>query len=108
MKEDDEGIRFHTLLTAGMHRGGRISSKKWAAAVCSSCFWVIVLFSCVRSAGGGTGGECGSQGMARRAQGREERRRCRWSPAAVALPVIFLGGGCSAHAQQREEQAQEV
>jgi hypothetical protein len=22
MKEDDEGIRFHTLLTAGMHHGG--------------------------------------------------------------------------------------
>jgi hypothetical protein len=36
MKEDDEGTRFHTLLTAGMHHGGRISSKKWAATVCSS------------------------------------------------------------------------
>jgi hypothetical protein len=30
MKEDDEGIRFHTLLTAGTHRGGRILLEKRA------------------------------------------------------------------------------
>jgi hypothetical protein len=28
MKEDDEGIPFHTLLTAEMHRGDRISRRK--------------------------------------------------------------------------------
>jgi hypothetical protein len=28
MKEDDEGIPFHTLLTAEMHRGDRISQRK--------------------------------------------------------------------------------
>jgi hypothetical protein len=33
MKQDDEGIRFHTLLTAGVHRGGRIFPQKRAAAV---------------------------------------------------------------------------
>jgi hypothetical protein len=46
-KEDDEGIRFHTLLTAGMHRGGRILPKKRVAAVLfvavpgrrHFCFW---------------------------------------------------------------------
>jgi hypothetical protein len=32
-KEDDEGIRFHTLLIAGMHHGGRIFPEKRAAAV---------------------------------------------------------------------------
>jgi hypothetical protein len=31
-KEDDEGIRFHTLLTAGMHRGDQILPEKRAAA----------------------------------------------------------------------------
>jgi hypothetical protein len=28
MKEDDEGIPFHTLLNAEMHRGDRISRRK--------------------------------------------------------------------------------
>jgi hypothetical protein len=35
MKEDDEGIRFHTLLTAGMHCGGRIWLEKRWRRVCS-------------------------------------------------------------------------
>jgi hypothetical protein len=73
MKEDDEGIRFHTLLTARIHRGGQISSKKWAAAVCPRWFLGSGSGLCSgqrRWAGGGTGGERGSQGRARRAQGR--------------------------------------
>jgi hypothetical protein len=32
-KEDDEWIRFHTLLTTGMGHGGQISSEKRAAAL---------------------------------------------------------------------------
>jgi hypothetical protein len=28
MKEDEEGIPFHTLLTAGTHRGDRILRRK--------------------------------------------------------------------------------
>jgi hypothetical protein len=28
MKENDEGIPFHTLLTTGMHRSDRISRRK--------------------------------------------------------------------------------
>jgi hypothetical protein len=31
-KEDDEGIRFHTLLTVGMHRGDRILLEKRVAS----------------------------------------------------------------------------
>jgi hypothetical protein len=34
MKEDDERIPFHTLLTAGTHRDDRILRRKEAAAVC--------------------------------------------------------------------------
>jgi hypothetical protein len=34
-KEDVEGIRFHTLLTAGMHRGARISPEKLQRRLCS-------------------------------------------------------------------------
>jgi hypothetical protein len=34
-KEDDEGIRFYTLLVVEMRRGGRISPKKRAATHCS-------------------------------------------------------------------------
>jgi hypothetical protein len=41
MKEDDEGIRFHTLRTVGMHRGGQIWPEKRWRRVCS---WVAVLF----------------------------------------------------------------
>jgi hypothetical protein len=33
MKEDDEGIPFHTLLTVGTHRGDRILQRKIMAAV---------------------------------------------------------------------------
>jgi hypothetical protein len=33
MKEDDEGIPFHTLLTAGTHRGDRTSWRKITVAV---------------------------------------------------------------------------
>jgi hypothetical protein len=35
MKEDDEGIPFHTLLTAGMRRGDRILWEKRRQRVCS-------------------------------------------------------------------------
>jgi hypothetical protein len=54
-KEDDEGIRFHTLLTAGMHRGGQISPEKRVAAVCSSFSWAAALVE-RRLAGGGRQG----------------------------------------------------
>jgi hypothetical protein len=57
MKQDDEGIRFHTLLTAGMHRGGRISSEKLRRRLCSSCSWVAALLSLAVVLGrGGAGG----------------------------------------------------
>jgi hypothetical protein len=52
MKEDNEGIPFHTLLTEEMHRGDRILRRKNATAICSSCFWAIL---CVRPAGGESG-----------------------------------------------------
>jgi hypothetical protein len=62
MKEDDEGIRFHTLLTALMHRCGRILPETRAAAA---------LFL-----GGGTfvhGNSAGHQGWCRRRR-RAQRR----------------------------------
>jgi hypothetical protein len=48
MKEDDEGIRFHTLLTAGMHRGDRILQEKRRRRFCS---WAAVLFLFVAALG---------------------------------------------------------
>jgi hypothetical protein len=43
MKEDDEGIPFHTLLTAGTHLGDRILRRKMRRRLCSwqfqSCLW---------------------------------------------------------------------
>jgi hypothetical protein len=54
-KEDDEGIRFHTLLTAGVHLGGRISPEKLRRRFCPAFVpgrrrWVEVA-----SRGGGHG-----------------------------------------------------
>jgi hypothetical protein len=66
MKEDDEGIRFHTLLTPGMHRGGRILLEKRAAA---ALFRVAALLSLAAALGrGGAGG--GDQGEGCGARGR--------------------------------------
>jgi hypothetical protein len=49
MKEDDEGIPFRTLLTAGTHRGDRILRRKMRRRLCS-----FVLGGCTVS-GGSTG-----------------------------------------------------
>jgi hypothetical protein len=66
MKEDDEGIPFHTLLTAGMHRGGRILPEKRVAA---SLFWAAALLSLAAVLGRGDAGG-GDQGEGRGAGGR--------------------------------------
>jgi hypothetical protein len=65
MKEDDEGIRFHTLLTAGMYCGGRILPEKLRR-------WSVL--------GGGTyvhsgGGLQGGSGQGARAAHRGKARR---------------------------------
>jgi hypothetical protein len=52
MKEDDEGILFHTLLTMGMHRGGQILPEKRAAA---PLFMAAVLGIRGGAGGGGQG-----------------------------------------------------
>jgi hypothetical protein len=66
MKEDDEGIQFHTLLTAGVHRGGRILPEKRAAA---ALFQAAALLSLAAALGrGGAGG--GDQGEGRGVGGR--------------------------------------
>jgi hypothetical protein len=107
MKKDDDRIRFHTLLTVGMHRGGRISREKGAAAVCSS-----VLGGCAGSCSGrhwpgarvrrgGTRGERGCRaGRAEEHGSQEQGRRC-WAglasgrqdlgPAAVLQMARGLG-----------------
>jgi hypothetical protein len=72
MKEDDEGIRFHTLLTAGMHRGGRISPEKRRRWVCS---WVVALFVAAACRGERAGGDGGPQGKARRGSRRGNARQ---------------------------------
>jgi hypothetical protein len=56
MKEDDEGIRFHTLLTAGMHRGGQILPEKRAVVVCLSYSWAAALLHGLVAALGIRGG----------------------------------------------------
>jgi hypothetical protein len=70
-KVDDEGIRFHTLLTAGVHRGGWISPEKGAAVFCS---WLVLL-------GGGAGQRrCRrrwARGKARRGGRCSSWQRCR-------------------------------
>jgi hypothetical protein len=45
MKEDDEGIRFHTLPTAGMHRGNRISREKRRRRSVHGGSWAVALVS---------------------------------------------------------------
>jgi hypothetical protein len=82
MKEDDKGIRFHTLLTAGVYCGGRISPEKLRRRFCS----VLFLGGSASSRGGGgragQGGDApacraGAQAWAavRAAQGRRSWRR---------------------------------
>jgi hypothetical protein len=46
MKEDNEGIPFHTLLTTGTPRGDRISRRKMRQPFRSSVFWVACTYFC--------------------------------------------------------------
>jgi hypothetical protein len=82
MKEDDEGIRFHTLLTARIHRGGQIGPEKRRRRVCS---W--------RRPAGHQGGAGGGAGAAkarhwaglRRVGGRGRRR---WAGTAHGTEAV--------------------
>jgi hypothetical protein len=85
MKEDDEGIPFHTLLTAGMHRGDRISWRKSRRRVCSvpALVPVLVAVYCApgdvqRPAAAGGRRPAAGEGRSRGSAGGEEEqgRRC--------------------------------
>jgi hypothetical protein len=69
-KEDDEEIRFHTLLTVRMHRGGRILSEKRVAAVCfvetDVQSWIAALAPGDAQGGARGGGQGARRGTARR------------------------------------------
>jgi hypothetical protein len=108
MKEDDEGIRFHTLLTAGMHRGDRISPEKLRRRLCSLWFLSFLWRQPLGHQGGagggvgrGAGGERGCRaGRAEEHGSQEQGRRC-WAglasgrqdlgPAAVLQMARGLG-----------------
>jgi hypothetical protein len=71
IKKDDEGIRFHTLLTVGMHCGGQILPEKLQQRVCSWAALVLMAGVLGRgSAGGGSQGE-GLVVMLGRTEGRQ-------------------------------------
>jgi hypothetical protein len=55
MKEDDEGIPFHTLLTTGTHRGDRILRRKMRRWLCSSILGSCTVSVRVASRGNGQG-----------------------------------------------------
>jgi hypothetical protein len=93
MKEDDERIPFHTLLTAGMHRRDRISRRKMRR--------LSILFQAVRlvfpgssalvpggglqERGGAAGGRAG-RGRGRRAGGAGPGHGGRDARAAASVP----------------------
>jgi hypothetical protein len=61
MKEDDEGIPFHTLLAADMYRGDRILQRKKAAAV---CFVHLLLAAAAEAGAAYWGAHCTGEGAA--------------------------------------------
>jgi hypothetical protein len=73
MKEDDEGIPFHTLLTAGTHRGDRISIRE-GAAVRSVRAAVPLQVTCSWAAQGACRAGQGHAGRGRRGAGRGRAR----------------------------------
>jgi hypothetical protein len=101
MKEDDERIPFHTLLTAGTHRGDRILRRKEAAAFC----FVHLLLAAAAEAGeacwGGTahgGGRGAGRPVGAWHQGASQRRgTAPWWPAALLAGVH----GCSTVEERR-------
>jgi hypothetical protein len=99
MKEDDEGILFHTLLTAETHRGDRILRRKITVAVlfvmvavCSwrrrcSWWWCWAGVASLQERGRqGAGAAHGLAGKQRRPGRQENGRRC-----FCSSPVL---GGC--------------
>jgi hypothetical protein len=93
MKEDDEGIPFHTLLTVGMHRRDRISRRKMQRL--SVLFQAVRLLfpgasapvpgSGLQERGGAVGGRAG-RGRGRRAGGAGPGRGGRDARAAASVP----------------------
>jgi hypothetical protein len=75
MKEDDEGIPFHTLLTTGMHRRDRISRRKMRRLSVLFCA-VSVPFMPALDRGGAAGG--------RAWRGARRRRSRAWAPGGWA------------------------
>jgi hypothetical protein len=97
MKEDDEGIPFHTLRTVEMHRGDRILRRKSQRLFCSSVLDDWRLFSVPGGAGlrqGATGGErmAAGEGRSRGGAGGEGTHRMQ--------AVQGFGGGCVAETQE--------
>jgi hypothetical protein len=103
MKEDDEGIRFHTLLTVGMHRGGRILLEKRRRQVSS---WVAVLFLFMVAAcrGKRAGARVAHRGRQGAVAGGATASWWRTDSAAGGSARSVLGGGSVAGAQEEEGQ----
>jgi hypothetical protein len=113
MKEDDEGIRFHSLLTAGMHRGGRILPEKRRRRVCSSCSGRQRFFLWRGNLGDAGGGKQGRGKARRREKGRAKARRggdsvlvARKGSQTDGAPGGGKGTGVGGWALELEVQAQ--
>jgi hypothetical protein len=91
MKEGDKGLRFHTLLTMGMHRGGRISSEKRRRRVCC---WRRHLYSSWQCPAGGkqAGGEGGAQGEGEVWRWAGPRRAGGRRPGGTRRRLLCSGG----------------
>jgi hypothetical protein len=93
MKEDDEGIRFHTLLTAGMHRGDRISPEKLRRRLCSLWFLSFLWRQPLGHQGGAGGGVGRGAGGERGCRaGRAEEHSAQ---GQVGDALVVHGGGSS-------------
>jgi hypothetical protein len=112
MKEDDEGIRFHTLLTVGTHRGGRIWPEKRVATglfMAAAPWWLAAVLSAeadVQEGRGSTGQGRDVREKCRARRGRERRLRRRrrlWAHGkqeggAQGLGRLGAGHGCMTQA----------
>jgi hypothetical protein len=103
MKEDDEGIPFHTLLTAGTHRGDRILRRKirrrvWSSVLggwhsCSVSWWRLGTKGGVQEGprqGAARAGTAASSGVATGGGGPGRDAGILWCTSSGRAGLLFV------------------